>query len=680
MHAGIARLVALACATTLLAGCDADRPLAPDADQLSLSGGRHGLTAPSNLTATARSGTHIELAWQDNSTSETGFEVFRSTSGPAGTFFLLATTGPNVTAHVDGGLTRATQYCYKVRAVERTTKKTFYSAFSATSCATTPAAPAAPSNLTAMVVSATRIDLTWTDHATDETGFSIERCEGDGCTAFAEVVRVAANVTRWASEGLSPSTAYRYRVRAYNDPGFSEYSNIASATTTAAAPPEAPTGTNTTPYGDVSAWVNVTWVDNSNREDGFRVERSLDGGATWTTARTIRPNYTSADDNGLTNEQQYCYRVFAYNAYGDSPPSPVDCTTPPAAPTNLTATAVDAQTIDLAWTDNSAVEDGYEVQRTDGISAYHIIALLPANSSSYRDADVTSDVTYSYQVRATKDGGGSAGAMASAAAATVPPSAPEGVDAYPMSSTQVSVNWSDNSTNEDGFRVERTTDRGATWATVTNSYPYGFVDGARTADEEVCYRVFAYNSRGDSPPSPTDCTTPPAGPTNLHIVLIDDDTMEVRWDDNSNVEDGYELWFYGYPYYFSIWLPPNTTSYQESTYYRVYGVVAVKDGGYSDWAYPPADETSSQSSSSPSGHLYTPHDSAAAAGAATQRLAPARTPPPGFVRRKAPPQAAARGSAIPAACVVAIRNGRSVRPSWESSARANREAWVPCGR
>ena len=91
--------------------------------------------------------------------------------------------------------------------------------------------PVAPSNLAATAVSATQINLAWTDNAANETGFKIERCAGSTCTSFAQIATVGANVKSYANAGLKRNTTYRYRVRAYNASGNSGYSNTASATT-----------------------------------------------------------------------------------------------------------------------------------------------------------------------------------------------------------------------------------------------------------------------------------------------------------------------------------------------------------------------------------------------------------------------------------------------------------------
>ena len=96
---------------------------------------------------------------------------------------------------------------------------------------TPPPAPNAPSNLTVVSVSATQVNLSWTDNSGNEDGFRIERCTGSGCTNFAEIAQLGANATIFANTGLTKNTWYRYRVRAFNGSGNSAYSNIVQART-----------------------------------------------------------------------------------------------------------------------------------------------------------------------------------------------------------------------------------------------------------------------------------------------------------------------------------------------------------------------------------------------------------------------------------------------------------------
>ena len=101
-------------------------------------------------------------------------------------------------------------------------------------------APTGPTGLTATAVSSSQINLAWVDSDTEQ-GFKIERCAGVDCSNFAQIAAVGANVTSYSNTGLSGSTSYSYRVRAYNAGGDSNYSNTASAVTQAApALPAAP--------------------------------------------------------------------------------------------------------------------------------------------------------------------------------------------------------------------------------------------------------------------------------------------------------------------------------------------------------------------------------------------------------------------------------------------------------
>ena len=131
-----------------VAGCDRSPPTEPPTvEAASTARGGPTVKAPSSPTAIALSESQIDVAWQDNSTNETGFEVHRSTGGASATFTLLAPTGANVTNYSDTGVDPLTQYCYKVRAFRRADGKTGYSGFSTPACATTLAPPPQPGSI-----------------------------------------------------------------------------------------------------------------------------------------------------------------------------------------------------------------------------------------------------------------------------------------------------------------------------------------------------------------------------------------------------------------------------------------------------------------------------------------------------------------------------------------------------
>ena len=185
---------------------------------------------PSNLTAAAISFSQINLAWLDNSTTESGFAIERCAGSGCTNFVEIARTGSNTTRYNDIGLAGGTTYVYRIRAFNNGGT----SAYSNTATATTqppPPPPLPPSNLTATMLSASSIQLLWTDNAFNEHLFHVERCQGTSCTNFAEIAQVGLNTTTYVDNGLPINTTYVYRVRASNSGGYSAYSNSASATT-----------------------------------------------------------------------------------------------------------------------------------------------------------------------------------------------------------------------------------------------------------------------------------------------------------------------------------------------------------------------------------------------------------------------------------------------------------------
>ena len=254
----------------------------------------------------------------------------------------------------------------------------------------------APTNLTATAVSSNRIDLAWTDNATNETGFKVERST-DGVN-FSQVGLVSANTTSYAATNLSAATAYTFRVRAYDGPNHSDYSNTASAATQPS--PAAPS--NLTAIAVSSSRINLTWTDNATNETGFKIERSTDG-VNFTQVGLVTANRTSYAATNLNAATAYTFRVRAYDgpnnsAYSNTASAATQAT--PAAPSNLIATAVSSSRISLKWTDNATNETGFKLERsTDGVN-FTQVGILGANVTTYSNINLNASTTYTYRVRA----------------------------------------------------------------------------------------------------------------------------------------------------------------------------------------------------------------------------------------------------------------------------------------
>jgi hypothetical protein len=208
-----------------------------------------------------------------------------------------------------------------------------------------------------------------------------------------------------------PSTAIYYRVRAHNAYGDSSYSEVVTATTSAAnVAPTAPTNVSATAQS--SSVINVTWAQSSGSESGFRIYWSTNAGATYF-SDTVAANSTSYAHINLTPSTTYSYRVSAYNSYGEStlvPTTfgPVAATTladnsPPIAPTNVVATASTATQVIITWT-TSAGADHYQIERrSNQASAFEPVGTIM--TTFYPDGGLSPDHTYVYRVRAVNSAG-----------------------------------------------------------------------------------------------------------------------------------------------------------------------------------------------------------------------------------------------------------------------------------
>jgi hypothetical protein len=76
-----------------------------------------------------------------------------------------------------------------------------------------------------------------------------------------------------------------------------------------------------------SSEIDLAWADNASDELGFRIERSTDGGATFSEIALVGANTTNYTDAGLSAMTSYCYRVRAYNGAGTSGYSNTACAT-----------------------------------------------------------------------------------------------------------------------------------------------------------------------------------------------------------------------------------------------------------------------------------------------------------------------------------------------------------------
>jgi RHS repeat-associated protein len=337
--------------------------------------------------------------------------------------------------------------------------------------------------LTATPVSESQINLSWVDVG---TGYSVYRWNG---SAYVEIASSLGSP--WVDTGLASDTRYQYKVRAYMETGgFQE--SFSSAITF----PKAPTNLGVSSVSGVQ--VNLSWIDNSSSETGFKIERKVGAAGTYSQIATVGANATSYTDTVPSTETTYYYRIRAYNP-SDSNYSNEANALALGVPSGLTAAAAAGAQVNLSWADTSGNETGFKIERKTGLGGtYSQIATVGANITSYSEAGLAPG-TYYYRVRATNAIGDSSYSN-EANASFVLPNAPSGLTATSQPSAQIRLAWTDNSDNETGFKLERKTGAGGTYAQIAapsaNATTYD--DSGLSAGTTYYYRIRSTNFAGDS--------------------------------------------------------------------------------------------------------------------------------------------------------------------------------------
>jgi serine protease AprX len=181
----------------------------------------------------------------------------------------------------------------------------------------TPAPPDAPASLTAAAVSGStsQIDLSW-GNVSNESGYKIERSL-DGTSGWTQIATPAADVTTYRDSGLTLSTTYYYRVRAYNSAGDSAYSNTASARTNGDT--TAPTVPKNVKATGGKGKVSLSWTASTDSGGsglaGYKIFRSTSSTGTFSQiATTANTSYTDA---AVTKGKVYYYYLLAYDNAGN---------------------------------------------------------------------------------------------------------------------------------------------------------------------------------------------------------------------------------------------------------------------------------------------------------------------------------------------------------------------------
>ena len=489
----------------------------------------------SALAATAAGPSTVDLTWTDNSSNETGF-VVEYRNAAAGAWTTSSTEAADATSASVSGLRASREYDFRVRA-------TNVHGSTPSSIASLVMPPAPPGDLAGSPDGSTALDLTWTDGASDETGFRVEyRLARTNPWTVSETT--GANEATAAVTGLAASTRYEFRVSAVSANGESP-----SSTLELTMPPAAPSALMASEASATSA--TLTWTDNSTDETGFVVEYRVFLHQTWMTFATeAAANAGTITVTGLSSGTAYEFRVSAVHGVNGRS-SPTDATFldelgGPAAPSNVMATAMGSTRVSVSWTDNSTDETGFVVEQRRGSDVWATIASAAPNASSADAGPFLGGRAYELRVSSSS---ATAKRPSASVSLTMPPAAPSGLAAAEDTTTSVALTWTDESFDETGFIVEYRESTVQVWS----RHPTGAAADAGTitvtglaSGADHAFRVFAnHATHGMSSPTRVawvnDLGVPPAAVADVSVTATGSTSASVTWTDGATGETGFDV-------------------------------------------------------------------------------------------------------------------------------------------
>ncbi|MDX9695496.1 MAG: SUMF1/EgtB/PvdO family nonheme iron enzyme [Bacteroidales bacterium] len=308
--------------------------------------------------------------------------------------------------------------------------------------------PKTPTNLQLTQNNVYTYSLNWTDNSNDEQGFKIERKIDDG--VYSEIAITTSNTFIDSTISKKGLGSVYYQVKSFADIYNSDYASNSYAINFPA------------PYNLTYTKVNITtikldWLETSNGEDGFKIDKKV-GVSDWIIGyATVGENIKTWTDSIAEINESLQFKVYGYkglNTSGSIETAVISNQFP--APTNLNITQTSLTTATITFTDNCKGEDKFEIERKLSTeTTYTTIANISGSdtsSKSWIDSTTVPNLIYDYRVRGVKDS--DASLYVSKLDFFNEFKAPINLNYSRLAYNDIKLDWSEFNDGEHGFKID----------------------------------------------------------------------------------------------------------------------------------------------------------------------------------------------------------------------------------
>ena len=490
--------------------------------------GVRAISAPGSLTASdGEFEDEVRLTWRDFSEIEAGYNIYRKELNAADSS-LIVTTAASTEIYSDTSAVAGVTYRYCVRAFDADGNESGSVCDEGLRGFILPPAS----------VSATdgqdpnRVVITWEDQTDLEAGYIISRND-------VVLDTTAANVESYIDSSAVLGITYTYCVVTLSDDGNESQPSCDDGGRGILPAPQNVAASDAT-FDDR---IDIVWGDPSDTEDGFYIYRRDLTEADSVLIKTTAANAISFSDFDAIADIDYRYCVIAFSNDGGISEGVCDegKQSLVVAPTNVAATDGEFEDrVEIAWESSSTTVVLFKLYR-DGTP----FKTISGDMLSCEDVDIASGIEHLYCVSALTALGDESG-LACDSSGSRAINAPSNVQASDDEfEDRVLISWADNSSVESGFNIYRReiSTMVSTLVGTRDANRTAFLDETGVPKTQYIYSVTAFDALGESTAASDSGSRVLLAPTN--VVATDgefEDQVEITWEDNSGVENGFRIY------------------------------------------------------------------------------------------------------------------------------------------